>query len=264
MTKRSEPIFNVPAVVLAVIVVCVVVQLVRTYWFTEADDDAFLGLFAFIPARYDHALALRMGIPDNWACDLWTFVTYAFIHGSWMHLVLNMVWLLPFGSAVARRFGSLRFMAFFAATAIAGALAHLVTHLDAEQLVVGASGAISGFMAAATRFAFQRNGPLSFIGADDEAYRVPAVPLAVALRDKRIVVFLGMWFGLNILFGIGTLAVPGIDQQVAWQAHIGGFLAGLLLFPLFDPVVALAPPALDGSGGEEQPVESDDAPPAIE
>jgi len=264
VTKRSEPIFNVPAIVLAVIVVCLVVHLVRTYLFTDADDDAFLSLFAFIPARYDHALALRMGIPDNWACDLWTLVTYAFIHGSWMHLVLNTVWLLPFGSAVARRFGSWRFLAFFAVTAIAGALAHLVTHLDAEQAVIGASGAISGFMAAATRFAFQRNGPLSFIGADDEAYRVPAVPLAAALRDKRIVVFLGMWFGLNILFGIGTLAVPGIDQQVAWQAHIGGFLAGLLLFPLFDPVVALAPPALDGSGGEEQPVESDDAPPAIE
>jgi membrane associated rhomboid family serine protease len=253
VTKRSEPIFNVPAIVLAVIVVCVLVHLMRVYWFTDAEDDAFLGLYAFIPARYDHALALRIGIPDNWACDLWTFVTYAFIHGSWMHLAVNSVWLLPFGSAVARRFGSWRFLAFFAATAIAGALAHLVTHWGAEQAVIGASGAISGFMAAAMRFAFQRNGPLSFIGANDDAYRVPAMPLAAALRDRRIVVFLGAWFGLNILFGLGTLAMPGIDQQVAWQAHIGGFLAGLLLFPLFDPVVATAPPTLDGSGGEEQP-----------
>ena len=80
---------------------------------------------------------------------------------------------------------------------------------------------------------------------------MPAAPLWVALRDRRIVVFLGAWFGLNILFGLGTLAVPGLDQEVAWQAHIGGFLAGLLLFPLFDP--AVAPPALDGSGGAEQP-----------
>lgn len=254
MTKRSEPIFNVPAIVLAVIVVCVLVHLMRVCWFTEAEDDAFLGLYAFIPARYDHALALRMGIPDNWACDLWTFVTYAFIHGSWTHLAVNSVWLLPFGSAVARRFGSWRFLAFFAATAIAGALAHLVTHWGAEQAVIGASGAISGFMAAATRFAFQRGGPLSFIGANDDAYRVPAMPLAAALRDRRIVVFLGAWFGLNILFGLGTLAMPGMDeQQVAWEAHIGGFLAGLLLFPLFDPVVPTPPPPLDGSGGEEHP-----------
>ena len=133
--------------------------------------------------------------------------------------------------------------------------------------MIGASGAISGFMAAATRFAFQRGGPLSFIGANDDAYRVPAVPLAAALRDRRIVVFLGLWFALNIVFGLGTLAMPGIDeQQVAWQAHIGGFLAGLLLFPLFDPVV-VAPPTLDGSGGEEPPpvgTGGEEPPPAVE
>ena len=250
MTRRSEPIFNVPAIVLAVIVVCVFVHLLRVYWLTDADDDVFLGTFAFIPARYDHALALRMGIPDNWACDIWTFVTYAFIHGSWMHLAVNSVWLLPFGSALARRFGSMRFLAFFAVTAVAGALAHLVTHLGAEQPVIGASGAISGFMAASTRFAFQRGGPLTF-AHDEEAYHVPAASLAVGLRDKRIVVFLGAWFGLNILVGLGTLAIPGLDQEVAWQAHIGGFLAGLLLFPLFDPVVVA--PSLDGSGGEDSP-----------
>jgi len=260
--RRSEPIFNVPAVVLALVAACVVVHLVRLYWLTDDQDDVFLGTFAFIPARYDHALALRMGIPDSFAADAWSFVTYAFIHGSWMHLAVNCVWLLPFGSALARRFGSVRFLAFFVATAVAGALAHLATHANALQPVIGASGAISGFMAASTRFAFQRGGPLSFFGArDDEAYRVPAAPLSVVLRDRRIVIFLGAWFGLNILFGLGTLAVPGMDaeQQVAWQAHIGGFLAGLLLFPLFDPVIA---PRLDGSGGEEAPPVAPETPPA--
>jgi membrane associated rhomboid family serine protease len=261
-TRRSEPIFNVPAAVLAVIVACVVVHLVRLYWLTDAQDDDFLLAFAFIPARYDHALALRLGIPDSLAGDAWTFVTYAFIHGSWMHLAVNCIWLLPFGSALARRFGSVRFLAFFAATAVAGALAHLVTHANAVAPVIGASGAISGFMAAATRFVFQRGGPLSFFAAaNEEAYRVPAAPLGQALRDRRIIIFLGAWFGLNILFGLGTLAMPGMnaDEQIAWQAHIGGFLAGLLLFPLFDPVVA--PPSLDGSGGEA-PRASSETPPA--
>jgi membrane associated rhomboid family serine protease len=251
--RRSEPIFNVPAVVVAVVAACVVVHLVRVYLLTDEQDDQLLLAFAFIPARYDHLLALRLGAPDNWAVDAWTFVTYAFIHGSAMHLIFNSVWLLPFGSAVARRFGAARFLAFFAATAVAGALAHLVTHPAGEQPVIGASGAISGFMAAATRFAFQRGGPLGLFGhADDAAYRVPAAPLSVALRDTRIVIFLGTWLVLNLLVGIfGARVMPGIDQEIAWQAHIGGFLAGLLLFPLFDPVVA--PPALDGSGGEEQP-----------
>jgi membrane associated rhomboid family serine protease len=251
--RRSERMFNVPAVILGVIAACVLVHLARVYLLTDDQDNDLLRYFAFIPARYNHLLAARLSVPDDWGADAWTFVTYAFIHGSAMHLIVNAVWLLPFGSALARRFGTARFLAFFAATAAAGALAHLVTHPGGEQPVIGASGAISGFMAAATRFAFQRGGPLGLLGGDDDArYRVPAAPLRVALRDTRIVVFLGAWFGLNILFGLGTLAVPGLDQEVAWQAHIGGFLAGLLLFPLFDPVV-VAPPALDGSEGEDTP-----------
>jgi membrane associated rhomboid family serine protease len=250
VTQRSEPIFNVPAAVIAVIVACVLVHLARVYLLTDDEDLGFLLAYSFIPARYDAVLAMRDGIPNGWGPDVWTFVTYAFIHGSATHLAVNTIWLLPFGSAIARRFGSVRFLAFFAATAAAGAGAHLVTHLGAEQPVIGASAAISGFMAASMRFAFQRGGPLSmFRGDDDEAYRVPAAPLGVALRDKRIVVFLASWFGLNILFGLGTLAVVGTEQSVAWQAHIGGFLAGLVLFALFDPIAAST--HQDGSPGED-------------
>jgi membrane associated rhomboid family serine protease len=73
---------------------------------------------------------------------------------------------------------------------------------------------------------------------DRQAYRVPAAPLMAALRDPRILVFLVSWFGLNLLFGMGSLGVPGVEEQsIAWQAHIGGFMGGLLLFSLFDPVV---------------------------
>ena len=259
MTRRSEPIFNVPAVVVAVIAACVVVHLARVYLLSDDEDLEFLVAFAFIPARYSSASALGGALPGGWGADIWTFVTYAFIHGNATHLVLNSIWLLPFGSALARRFGSVRFLAFFAATAAAGAALHLATNFGSEQPVIGASGAISGFMAASVRFAFQRGGPLDLLrGADDNAYRVPALPLLAALRDKRIVVFLGAWFGLNLLFGLGTLAMPGMDQAIAWQAHIGGFLAGLLLFALFDPIVAPQPVSdpqpergpESGSGGE--------------
>jgi membrane associated rhomboid family serine protease len=65
---------------------------------------------------------------------------------------------------------------------------------------------------------------------------VPAAPLLVALRDSRVVIFLVAWFGLNLVFGIGSTTFPGFEQAIAWQAHIGGFLAGLILFALFDPV----------------------------
>src|SRR5262249_55836313 len=144
---------------------------------------------------------------------------------------------------------SVRFLAFFAVTAAAGAAFHLLTNFGSVQPMIGASGAISGFMAASVRFAFQRGGPLDLLrGGDPEAYRVPSVPLLTALRGRRIVVFVGAWFALNILFGLGTLVMPGMEQAIAWQAHIGGFLAGLILFALFDPIAA--PQRESGSGGE--------------
>jgi membrane associated rhomboid family serine protease len=100
---------------------------------------------------------------------------------------------------------------------------------------------VSGFMAAAIRFVFQAGGPLSvFRSAEAPIYHVPAVPLREALRDPRILAFLVVWFGLNALFGLGSVSLLGVDQPIAWQAHIGGFLTGLLLFPLFDPVTAAA------------------------
>jgi membrane associated rhomboid family serine protease len=56
------------------------------------------------------------------------------------------------------------------------------------------------------------------------------------LRDPRVMIFIVVWFGINLLFGAASLPIAGNDQPIAWQAHIGGFLAGLLLFSLFDPV----------------------------
>jgi membrane associated rhomboid family serine protease len=65
---------------------------------------------------------------------------------------------------------------------------------------------------------------------------IPAAPLLVTLRNPRVIAFLAVWFGFNLLFGLGSLPVIADGQSVAWQAHVGGFLAGLLLFSAFDPV----------------------------
>src|SRR5262249_56226980 len=90
-------------------------------------DIEFLYYFGFVPARYGKSLLPEGGFPGGAGADIWTFVTYAFIHGDISHLGMNSVWFLPFGSAVARRFGNLRVIGFFGATAAAGALAHLAT-----------------------------------------------------------------------------------------------------------------------------------------
>ena len=232
---KREPLFNIPPVVVAVLAVMALVHVFRTFVLSEEQDIEFLLNFAFIPARYDNSVMLGGALPGGGA-DVWSFVTYAFIHADWTHFGVNAVWLLPFGSAVARRFGATRFLVFFVVTAAAGAALHLATHAGEPFPMIGASASISGTMAAAMRFAFQRGGPLSLLRGDDEdAYRVPAIPLSGVLRDPRVVIFLAAWFGINILFGLGSLPITGSDQPVAWQAHIGGFIAGLLLFSWFDP-----------------------------
>jgi membrane associated rhomboid family serine protease len=235
----SEPIFNVPAVVTAILALLLLVHGAREWVLTQQQDERLLLLFSFIPARYDAAVLAQGDVPGGLGAQIWTFVTYALIHGDWAHLGLNAVWLLAFGTPVARRFGALRFIAFFAVTAAAGAAMHLAFHAHAAIPMVGASASISGFMAASMRFAFQRSGPLGMIGRHDpEAYRVPALPLGAVLRDARVLTFLAVWFALNLVFGIGSLSLDGGEQSIAWQAHIGGFLAGLLAFAAFDPVKA--------------------------
>ena len=232
---------NVPPVVTLTIAVLALVHAVRAFVLTPRGDIDILLLFSFIPARYgDPTCLLQYGVPDGWSGQIWTFVTYSLIHGNLTHLCLNAVWLLAFGSAVARRFGAARFLAFSAVTAAAGAAAHLATHPGDCWPMVGASAAISGFMAAAIRFVFQAGGPLGLLGSSrGEGYAVPAAPLLVTLRDPRVIVFLAVWFGINIVFGLGSLSPTADEQSVAWQAHIGGFVAGLVLFPLFDPVARL-------------------------
>jgi membrane associated rhomboid family serine protease len=231
---KREPIFNVPAVIVILIGLFVAIHIVREDALSDFDRQYFDLLFAFIPSRYSTTLLPDDVLPGGFGAEIWTFVTYAFIHGNWTHLIVNSVWLLPFGSAIARRFGALRFLGFFIVTAAGGALAYLFVHGGQESAVVGASAAISGTMAGAMRFMFQRGGPLGFWREqNDDAYRVPALPLTRTLREPRVLIFLVVWFGINLLFGL----IPvGTDQPVAWEAHIGGFLAGLLLFAFFDPV----------------------------
>jgi membrane associated rhomboid family serine protease len=239
--KSSEPIFNVPPVVIATVAVLVGVHLFRMFALSPSEDEQFVLTFAFIPARYSTDPLVAGSYPGGFGAELWTFFTYAFLHADLLHIGLNLAWLIPFGTALARRFGAWRYVAFMLITAAAGAFAQFISNPHADVPMIGASAAISGAMAAAMRFVFQEHGPLETWrdgAGNSEAYRIPAVPLLATFRDVRFILFLAVWMGLNALFGLGAVSFgvePG--QQIAWQAHIGGFLAGLVLFTAFDPVV---------------------------
>ena len=254
---RREPIFNVPPVVLGLAVLLVALYAAFD-WAGPQLQDLILRDFAFVPGRLTvsiwpaRAIDLLIRANDDPAAlqqaramydlrvlgggaKLWTLVTYALMHGAWPHVLLNTIWLLAFGPPVARRFGPVRFLAFMAATAIAAALAHwALTPMDFMPLI-GASGADSGLMGAAARFMFQPGAPLG-----PHAHRqtpieaIPAAPLRAMVLDPRARIFLVIWFGTNFIFGAYAQKLGLSEMPVAWIAHVGGFLAGMLLFPLFD------------------------------
>jgi membrane associated rhomboid family serine protease len=246
-----EPILTLPGALTAYVALLAAIHL-RVLLPVELENWT-IDVFGFIPKRYDSTL-LNITFPGGAGAKVWTFVTYSLLHANLSHIGFNVLWLLPFGSALARRFGPVRFFVFMAVTAAAGALAHLLTHEHAIVPMIGASASVSGTMAAAIRFAFVKGSFLSFRRGDaDAAAKVPALSLAHALRNTRVLGFLAIWFGVNIIFGVGSIAIGGGDgASVAWQAHIGGFLAGLMLFSLFDPVPRAMPHAADASWPDGQ------------
>jgi membrane associated rhomboid family serine protease len=228
----SEPILNVPRAVVLAAAVMVAVQVVRGLLPDEIDITVLLSL-AFIPARYTGAAA---ELPGGYLTAVTAFVTYMVVHGSWMHLLVNVLWMLAFGTAVARRVGARGFFEFSILCGIAGALTHLVFHWGEMAPVVGASAAISGQMAGALRFIFfARREPGEQM---PDFARAPLANLGQALRDHRIIGFLVFWLVLNAYFGLTSVSFGGASDGIAWEAHIGGFLCGLLTFGFFDKTPA--------------------------
>ncbi len=248
--------------VLGLVLVLVAIQALRSALSPENDVQLLL-TFAFVPAGFAR-LFDPAGVAESAAGLVrrdafsvedvilllgpngfrwWTPFTYALLHGGWTHVVVNSVWLAAFGSAVARRFGGTRFLLFFAVTALGGVVAHSAVHFFEFSPLVGASAAISGAMAAAARFAFAPGAPLGPWARRGvlAAYQGPSLPLRYIFRDPRVVAFLAMWFAVNLLFGVFATPFGLSDVSIAWEAHIGGFLTGLLLFRLFDPPQPPAP-----------------------
>jgi membrane associated rhomboid family serine protease len=234
--ERREPAFNLPGAVTVLILAMGLLHAVRGSLLSPRQDAELLLIFSFIPVRYE-AVAAGYDFPGGVWAEVWSPVTYALLHGDWVHFGVNAVWLAAFGSALAWRFGTARFLVFSALGAVAGAGAHWIGHADEMVPMVGASGAISAHMAAVARFMFQSGGPFRGGRRDPSAFRAPALPLGRALADRRVLGFLGVWLALNLAFGLGGLAIPGEEEaSIAWEAHVGGFLFGLLAFAAFDPV----------------------------
>ncbi len=224
----TEPILNVPRAVTAAAALMVAIQLIRGLLPDDVDLTVLLAL-AFIPARYSGAAA---ELPGGYLTCFTSFFTYMVVHAGWVHLVVNVLWMLAFGSAVARRLGDRKFVLFSVLCGVAGAFTHLAFHFGEMAPVVGASAAISGQMAGALRFIFKIKPAPGRMAPDFIA--APLMGLAETWRDHRILLFLVLWVAINAYFGLSAVRIAGQEGGIAWEAHIGGFLFGLLTFGLFD------------------------------
>ncbi len=225
--RRREPVFNLPAGILALLALLGAIYFVQSVLLTPDMVDWMTVEFGFTPIRYVYPLS-QQGY--EW---LWTPVTYSLLHGGLEHLAFNGLWLAAFGTPVLRRIGLPRFLMLWAVSSAAGAAFHAAFNWGQPTFLIGASGAVSAFMGAACRFAF---GGRAREAASHLGYNPPRLTIVDALRQKTVRVFILVWFVGNLVIAFGVPLFGDIGAAVAWDAHIGGFLLGFLCFGLFDPV----------------------------
>ncbi|WP_298403393.1 rhomboid family intramembrane serine protease [uncultured Chloroflexus sp.] len=211
--KDTIPSRSFPAVNWALLVANVVV-----FFFMARDArlaEAWIAALALVPARF-------LANPLD-PTELITVFTSMFMHGGWFHLFSNMLALYIFGDNVEDSMGSQRYLIFYLLCGVAAALTHVFFNPASPIPTVGASGALSGVLAAYLLFY-------------PSARVITLVPIFFLpwLIEIPAVVYLGLWFISQLANGVFSIL---IDVQamggVAWWAHIGGFVAGLALAPLF-------------------------------
>jgi membrane associated rhomboid family serine protease len=257
---RREPIFNLPKIVFLSVAVLVGIHAVRML-LSDVTDFELIVDWAVIPARWSVAYgatsekevlaALASAAPEQALGPLqalaqyvlgegegrpWTAVTYAFLHGSWAHVLMNSVWLAAFGTPIARRCGGMRLVILAVASAIGGAVLYAWVNPLQILPMIGASAAVSGMMAAASWFIF---APAHWLpeGRVSEPHERQREGLGGIVRNRQVLIFLGVWFAANYVFAF-VQPFGATDASIAWEAHIGGFLVGLVLFPILDPLPA--------------------------
>ncbi|HYO75295.1 MAG TPA: rhomboid family intramembrane serine protease [Thermoanaerobaculia bacterium] len=177
--------------------------------------------FGYIPARL-HAPAAFNYAP--WEVGI-TLVTSLFLHGGFVHLIGNLIYLWVFGGAIEHVMGPVRFFFFYVACGAAGSLAHTVVFPTSNIPSIGASGSIAGLLGA-------------FLVLRPHARIVTLFPLVVywAMAEIPALLFLPVWFGMQFFNGFLSLEAARRTQEVAgiaWWAHVGGFAFGAVVAVLF-------------------------------
>jgi membrane associated rhomboid family serine protease len=192
-------------------------------WFLELSQPSGAALQSFIEAWgvVPREYSAGQDLPPNIPYPFWTtLLTSMFLHGGWGHLGGNMLFLWIFGDNIEHRIGHLRFLLFYLVCGLAAGIAHILFNSGSAIPTVGASGAISGVLGGYLLL-FPRNRVYVLTWGG-----VAAVPAMLML---------GLWILMQFINGFGAVAETPETGGVAYLAHIGGFVAGMVLAPLFSP-----------------------------
>jgi hypothetical protein len=217
--KDMTPRRSVPVVTLLLIAINVIV-FAHQISLPPAATDAFIKTYGLIPAKISLALAGRHYTMEQALLPLFTCM---FLHGGFLHILGNMWFLWIFGGNVEDRFGSLPYLAFYLVCGIGSGISQVLFSWGSHIPSIGASGAISGVLGAYVVF-FPRSRILTL------------VPLFIIFFLWRIpaIIFIGLWFAMQFLSGVVSLAQANVGG-VAWWAHVGGFLLGMLIAGIANP-----------------------------
>ena len=217
--RDSIPSRTVPVVTRILILINIVVFFFELRLPHESLEQLFY-LFGLVPARFTHPeWAAQAGFPMG---TYWPILTHQFLHGGWLHIILNMWTLWIFGDNVEDRMGHGRFAVFYLACGALSGVAQLVANSESTVPSVGASGAIAGVLGAYLLFFPTARLVVMFpILFFPFFFEVPAV------------LYLLIWFFSQLFSGTAALIGPERVGGIAWWGHIGGFMGGLLLCMFF-------------------------------
>jgi membrane associated rhomboid family serine protease len=217
--QDSVPSRSVPVVIRALILINALVFFFELMLPQHGIDQVFY-LFGIVPARLTHPdWAAYVGFPAH---SYWTLLTHQFLHGGWLHIIVNMWTLWIFGDNVEDRMGPMRFAIFYLTCGVVAGITQVLANPDSTVPSVGASGAIAGVLGAyLVLFPTARLIVMFPIFFFPFFFEVPAV------------LYLVIWFFIQLFSGAAALAGPQQVGGIAFWAHIGGFLSGMLLCRLF-------------------------------
>jgi len=214
--RDSNPSKTFPVVTIILIIINVVIFLFELSQWKNLTE--FLNYFALIPANYFNLADKGISASIE---RFYPFITSQFLHGGWLHLIGNVWFLWIFGDNVEDRLGHGKFLFFYLLSGVAAGLTHVYTNPLSSAPTVGASGAIAGVMGAYT-ILYPRAKVLTLV----------IFFYFIRFIELPAYIFLGVWFLIQFISGALAHAAGGASSGIAWWAHIGGFVVGVVLILL--------------------------------